>query len=501
MKITPSRDEIGNILADDTQGTIAFTELVADLETPVSAMLKLGAENPYSCLLESVEGGNQLGRFSIIAIDPDLIWACDDEKAWRAAPDGTVLGDADEDIFASLRKLIADSNLKIPEELPPMAAGLFGYFGYEMVSHIDKIPISNNRDLDINMSTLMRPSIVIVFDRLKDHMLICTPVRNIDDMTPEEVWDAAAERLSATVAKLNKPVKQESRIETQGPLPEHMSNMRKADFMDMVAKAVEYIKAGDIFQVVLSQRFSIPFKLPAISLYRALRRLNPSPFLIYFNMGEMSLVGSSPEILVRLRDENVSIRPIAGTRPRGITPEEDAAYADELIADPKERAEHLMLLDLGRNDVGRVAQPGTVRLVESFNIERYSHVMHIESEVHGDIRPELDTVDAMCAGFPAGTVSGAPKIRAMEIINELEPIHRGPYAGAAGYISADGDLDTCIILRTAVVKDGMMHIQAGAGIVYDSVPELEYQETLNKAMAVIKAATEANQIHRSDSNK
>ena len=501
MKITPSRDEIGASLGKDSRGTIAYTQLVADLETPVSAMLKLGAERPYSCLLESVEGGNQRGRFSVIAINPDLIWSCDQDKAWLAQPDGTPIGDSDSDIFGSLRQIIEASKLDIPDDLPPMAAGLFGYFGYEMVRHIDNIPMSNGREIDVDTSVLMRPSIVIVFDRLKDQMLICTPLRPEEGKSAEDIWDEAESRLAETVARLNTPLKSESHIETTGPLPEYTSNMEKSYFMDMVAKAVDYIKAGDIFQVVLSQRFSIPFTLPAISLYRALRRLNPSPFLIYFNMGGMSLVGSSPEILVRLRDEQVTIRPIAGTRPRGATPEEDMAYADELIADPKERAEHLMLLDLGRNDTGRVSQPGTVRLVDSFAIERYSHVMHIASEVQGKIRDDLDTVDALCAGFPAGTVSGAPKIRAMEIIDELEPIQRGPYAGAAGYISADGDMDTCIVLRTAVVKDGMMHIQAGAGIVYDSVPEMEFQETVNKAMAVIRAAAEANNMHRTDANE
>ena len=501
MKITPSRDEIGASLGKDSRGTIAYTQLVADLETPVSAMLKLGAERPYSCLLESVEGGNQRGRFSVIAINPDLIWSCDQDKAWLAHPDGTPIGDSDNDIFGSLRQIIEASKLDIPDDLPPMAAGLFGYFGYEMVRHIDNIPISNGREIDVDTSVLMRPSIVIVFDRLKDQMLICTPLRPEEGKSAEEIWDEAERRLAETVARLNTPLKSESHIETTGPLPEYTSNMEKSYFMDMVAKTVDYIRAGDIFQVVLSQRFSIPFTLPAISLYRALRRLNPSPFLIYFNMGGMSLVGSSPEILVRLRDEHVTIRPIAGTRPRGATPEDDMAYADELIADPKERAEHLMLLDLGRNDTGRVSQPGTVRLVDSFAIERYSHVMHIASEVQGKIRDDLDTVDALCAGFPAGTVSGAPKIRAMEIIDELEPIQRGPYAGAAGYISADGDMDTCIVLRTAVVKDGMMHIQAGAGIVYDSVPEMEFQETVNKAMAVIRAAAEANNMYRTDANE
>ena len=500
MRVIPTRDELASILAQTETGTVAYTQLVADLDTPVSAMIKLGAENPYSCLLESVEGGNVRGRFSVIAINPDLIWTCDEGKAWRSQPDGTALGDADQDPFESLRALIADSRVDVPEDLPAMAAGVFGYFGYEMVHHMDNIPISNEKLIDVDMSCLMRPTIVVIFDRLKDQMLICTPIRKSDGLSPEEAWDAAQKRLAETVEKLNTPLQVQEQIDVSGPLPEYKSNMEKSAFIKMVDRAVEYIKAGDIFQVVLSQRFSIPFELPAINLYRALRRLNPSPFLIYFNMGDMSLVGSSPEILVRLRDEKVTIRPIAGTRPRGKTPEEDADLADELIADVKERAEHLMLLDLGRNDTGRVSKPGTVRLVDSFAIERYSHVMHIASEVQGEIREGLDTVDALKAGFPAGTVSGAPKIRAMEIIDELEIAQRGPYAGAAGYISADGDMDTCIVLRTAVVKDGMMHIQAGAGIVYDSVPEMEFQETVNKAMAVIRAAGEANDMHRRDGN-
>jgi anthranilate synthase component 1 len=500
MRIIPSRDQIGQVLDATSTGTVAYTTLVADLETPVSAMIKLGADLPYSCLLESVEGGNVRGRFSVIAIDPDLIWSCDQKQAWRATPEGEHLGEVHDDPFQSLRQLIDDSRVDVPKELPAMAAGVFGYFGYEMVHHIDDIPISNPALIDVDTSRLMRPTIVVIFDRLKDQMLVCTPIRKSDGLSPADAWHAAEARLARTVEKLNTPLQAEEDLDVTGPLPEYQSNMEKKSFMDMVKKAVEYIKAGDIFQVVLSQRFSIPFELPAISLYRALRRLNPSPFLIYFNMGDMALVGSSPEILVRLREEKVTIRPIAGTRPRGKTPEEDTALADELIADVKERAEHLMLLDLGRNDTGRVSKPGTVRLVDSFAIERYSHVMHIASEVQGTIREGLDTVDALKAGFPAGTVSGAPKIRAMEIIDELEPSQRGPYAGAAGYISADGDMDTCIVLRTAIVKDGKMHIQAGAGIVYDSVPEMEFQETVNKAMALIRAASEANNLYRRDGN-
>ena len=499
MRITPSRDQIADVLNTTKSGTVAYTQLVADLETPVSALLKLGADTPYTCLLESVEGGNVRGRFSVIALDPDLIWTADTKKAQRSAPDGTPLGEEEHGPFSSLRKLIADSQLDIPPDLPPMAAGLFGYFGYEMVHCMENIPITNPKSLDIDDTTLMRPSVVIIFDRLKDQMLICTPIRR-DNETPEIAWDRAKKRLEKIVQKLTAPLAMDETITADAPLPDHQSNMDKATFLGMVNKAVEYIKAGDIFQVVLSQRFSIPFKLPAVNLYRSLRRLNPSPFLIYFNMKNMALVGSSPEILVRLRDKKVTIRPIAGTRPRGKTPEDDMRLADELIADPKERAEHLMLLDLGRNDVGRVTKPRSVRLTDSFNIERYSHVMHIASEVSGTIRDDLDNIDALCAGFPAGTVSGAPKIRAMELINELESTQRGPYAGAAGYISANGDMDTCIILRTAIVKDETMYVQAGAGIVYDSQPEAEYQETVNKAQALLRAANEAHDIHRIGKN-
>ncbi|XDZ66975.1 anthranilate synthase component I [Alphaproteobacteria bacterium LSUCC0684] len=500
MQVTPSRDQIHHVLSDTSHGTIMFTQLVADLETPVSAMIKLGADQPYSCLLESVEGGNVRGRFSVIALDPDLIWTCDETSAHRLTPDGEKMGSTSDDPFASLRELIEESSLDIPANLPPMSAGLFGYFGYEMIQFMERIPISNPDTINAPNAMLMRPQIVVIFDRLKDEMTICTPIRKTETGSAEDSWDRAYERLSSTVEALNTPLNQEEKIETTGPLPEYTSNVEKPTFLGMVKKAVEYIKAGDIFQVVLSQRFSVPFTLPPISLYRALRRLNPSPFLILFNMKDMSLVGSSPEILVRLRDGKVTIRPIAGTRPRGKTPEEDANHASDLIADIKERAEHLMLLDLGRNDTGRVSKPGTVRLVDSFTIERYSHVMHIASEVEGEIRDDMDVVDALKAGFPAGTVSGAPKIRAMEIIDELEPCRRGPYGGAAGYISADGDMDTCIVLRTAILKDGMMHAQAGAGIVYDSKPDMEFEETVNKAMALIRAAAEATNMHRETSN-
>ena len=518
MKVTPTKEDVKKLF-NQSAGALLYTRLVADLETPVSTMMKLGTNRSYSCLLESVEGGSVRGRFSIIAIEPDIIWKCENKTACKYTPEGKIIGKASDDVFTSLAELIEQSSLDIPDDLPPMAAGLFGYFGYEMVHHIESLPDSNPDLLNVPDAILMRPSIVIIFDRLKDVMTICTPLRpnahasanagaNAEaanasagtsahagaNASPETLWQEGYERLEKTVAMLETPLKKESKTETPTIMPEYTSNMEKTAFLEMVKKGVDYIKLGDIFQVALSQRFSIPYTLPPINLYRALRRLNPSPFLIFFNMDDMALVGSSPEILVRLRDGDVTIRPAAGTRPRGKTYEQDQALADELLADTKERAEHLMLLDLGRNDTGRVSEVGTVRVVENFTIERYSHVMHIVSEVKGKIRAGLGAIDALKAGFPAGTVSGAPKVRAMEIIDELEPCRRGPYSGAAGYISADGDMDTCITLRTAIIKDGKMHIQAGAGIVYDSVPEKEFLETENKAMALIRAAAESNSL-------
>lgn len=474
---------------------LLYTELVADLETPVSVMLKLGADKPYNCLLESVEGGRVRGRFSVIALDPDLIWRVNGDTITTTDINGRILARETGDALEALRRLIRQSRMDIPKHLPPMSSGLFGFFGYEMIRYMERIPTDNRDDLGTPDACLMRPSAVVIIDRLKDSLLVATPVRP-DDAGGDhrKALAAGQQKLDDIANRLNAPLRHAPTKKSRQKPPQPTSNVKKPDFLNAVRKAIEYIKSGDIFQVVLSQRFSVPFTKTPFALYRALRRLNPSPFLIYFHMGDFALVGSSPEILVRLRDEKVTIRPIAGTRPRGKTPAEDQQLAAELLADPKERAEHLMLLDLGRNDAGRVSRPGSVEVVDQFAIERYSHVMHIASEVQGTIRPEYDAIDALKAGFPAGTVSGAPKIRAMEIIHELESVRRGPYAGAAGYISADGDMDTCIILRTAVVKDGMMHIQAGAGIVYDSVPEKEFDETLAKAMALIRATEVALDI-------
>ena len=485
-------DEFAIGFADGRPQLIA-REFVADTETPVSAYLKLAVKQEQSFLLESVEGGETRGRFSVIGFAPDLIWRCHGKVAEinRAPHRGDQFIVDSLPPLESLRALMAESEMPDTGDLPPMAAGLFGYFGYDMIRHIEAIPDTNTLAIDAYDSVLTRPSIVAIFDRLKDSITIVAQIRPAEWDDAATAWDDAQSRLLTALDALGAPLPSTETGTETAALATPTSNMSKETFLAMVKAAKEYIKSGDIFQVVLSQRFTIPFTLPAINLYRSLRRLNPSPFLFFFDFGNMAIVGSSPEILVRLRDKVVTIRPIAGTRKRGKDAAEDEANAASLMTDVKERAEHLMLLDLGRNDVGRVSKPGSVRVKSNYDVEYYSHVMHIASQVEGEIRPDLDAIDAMIGGFPAGTVSGAPKIRAMEIIDELESDKRGVYAGAIGYISVAGELDTCIALRTAVVKDRQMHVQAGAGVVYDSDPEAEYEETQNKALALIRAAGEA----------
>jgi anthranilate synthase component 1 len=376
-----------------------------------------------------------------------------------------------------------------------MAAGVFGYLGYDTVRLMEELPEPNPDPIGIPEAVLIRPTLIVVFDAVKDSITVVTPVRPQKDVSAKVALARAEERLSAVVDALDRHLdKAVSAVDT-GPLDvEPKSNTTAAEYRAMVLKAKEYILAGDIFQVVLSQRFEAPFKLPPFSLYRALRRVNPAPFLYFLDFGGYAVAGSSPEILVRMRDDTVTIRPIAGTRPRGATPHQDKAMEDELLADPKERAEHLMLLDLGRNDVGRVAKIGTVNVTDQFFVERYSHVMHIVSNVEGTLSDRHDALDALIAGFPAGTVSGAPKVRAMEIIDELEKEKRGLYAGCVGYFSAAGEMDSCIVLRTALVKDGTMYVQAGAGIVADSDPASEQTECVNKAKALFRAAEEARRF-------
>ena len=473
---------------------VAWTRLVADLETPVSAMLKLAHERPNSFLLESVEGGATRGRYSIIGCEPDLIWRA---RGTRAEVNRTPLAGASAfapsllPTLPSLRALLAESAIKLPPELPPMAAGIFGYMGYDTVRLIEHLPATKPDSLGLPDSILVRPTLIVIFDTVKDEMTVVTPVRPLPGVSAKTAYKRAADRLNIVIERLDQPLPHVSDLEPEAAHPELKPSITPAAYMGKVAHAKEYIAAGDIFQVVLSQRFEAPFTLPSFSLYRALRRVNPSPFLYYLNFDGFAVAGSSPEILVRVRDGVVTIRPIAGTRPRGATPEQDKILAEELLADAKERAEHLMLLDLGRNDVGRVAEVGSVRVTDSFFLEYYSQVMHIVSNVEGRLDPRFDAIDALMAGFPAGTVSGAPKVRAMEIIDELEDGKRGLYAGCVGYFSANGEMDSCIALRTSVVKDGTMYVQAGAGVVADSVPEREQAECVSKAAALFRAAEEA----------
>ena len=474
---------------------VLSTSLVADLETPVSAYLKLAEGRPYSALFESVEGGANIGRYSFITLKPDLVWRCSGGRAEinrKARAEPGRFEPLDGDALASLRDLAEASRIDLPANLPPMASCLIGYMGYDMVRLMERLPSENPDVMGLPDAVFFRPTLVAVFDRVEDQVTIFTPVWPNHGVSAEAAYQQASERLADAVSDFERslPYRREP-IETRGDLPEPKSNMTREQFHEMVRRGKEYIFAGDIFQVVLSQRFAVPFSLPPLALYRALRRLNPSPFLFHLDFGEFAVVGSSPEILVRLRDDQVTIRPIAGTRRRGASAEEDAALAKDLLNDPKELAEHLMLLDLGRNDVGRVAEVGSVEVTERNVIELYSHVMHIVSNVVGRIDPRYDAMQALIAGFPAGTVSGAPKVRAMEIIEELEPERRGIYAGAVGYFGANGSMDTAIALRTAVIKNGTMYVQAGGGVVADSDPEGEFQESCNKARALIRAAEEA----------
>jgi len=476
------------------RGSLVFWRGVADLETPVAAFLKLAHGQPNSFLLESVEGGAARGRYSVICFAPDLIWRC---RAGRAEINRDALAAPHaftpdtRPTLESLRAVIHETRLDVPENLPPMAGGLVGYLGYDMVRLMERLPGEKPDPLGLPDSILVRPTLFAIFDNVKDELSLIAPVYPRPDLAAEPAYAAAEARIAAAREALDRGLPRPPPAVALPPMAEPSSNFTREQFIAAVERAKEYIFAGDVFQVVPSQRFSAPFALPPFALYRALRRINPAPFLFFLDFGGFSVVGSSPEILVRLRDGTVTIRPLAGTRRRGATHEEDLALETELLNDPKERAEHLMLLDLGRNDVGRVAELGSVRVTESFSIERFSHVMHIMSDVQGKLRAGLDAVDALVAGFPAGTLSGAPKVRAMQIIDELEPVRRGIYAGCIGYFAANGTMDTCIGLRTAVVKDGVMHVQAGCGVVADSNPAAEYEETRQKARALFRAAEEA----------
>ncbi|MEO6396805.1 MAG: anthranilate synthase component I [Devosia sp.] len=478
---------------DGGRAQIVFRRVVADLETPVGAYLKLCEGRRNTFLLESVQDGATKGRYSIIGFDPDIILRVERGKASinrTATLNPETFVPVEEAPLKALRLLVAESQVVVPEGLPSTAAGIYGYLGYDMVRLMEVLPDGNPDDLGLPEAILMRPSVLAVFDTLKDELYLTAPVYLKAGVTAKQAWEGAEARIDEATARLGRTLPYAAPAADMAQIA-ITSNTPAVDYAAMVETAREYIRAGDIFQVVLSQRFEARFDLPPTALYRALRRTNPSPYMYMLDFGDFAVAGSSPEILVKVEKGQVTIRPIAGTRKRGATPTRDKELADELLSDPKELAEHLMLLDLGRNDVGRVAKIGTVKVTDKFFLEYYSHVMHIVSNVVGELDPSHDFVDALSAGFPAGTVSGAPKVRAMEIIDELERSRRGIYGGCVGYFGADGTMDTCIVLRTGIIKDGRLYVQAGAGIVADSKPELEQMECENKARALFSAAEEA----------
>ena len=469
----PSLDEVRALQG---QGNLVpiYREIMADLETPVSAYLKI-ARGPYSFLLESVEGGERLARYSFIGAEPYLV----------------LTGDEGADPLLAIERELGRFRLVDVPGLPRFHGGAGGYLSYEVVRHFERLPAPESDPLGLPPSVFMLADTILVFDHLKHRIKVVSHAHIDGDV--ERAYREATERIDRLVERLGQPfepVKAVARDRAASPFSVE-SNLSQAQFEANVEQAKEYIAAGEIIQAVLSQRLSRATSATPFDIYRALRGINPSPYMYYLHLDDCHIVGASPELLVRVEDGIVATHPIAGTRPRGASAEEDAALEKELKRDEKELAEHIMLLDLGRNDIGRVARPGTVEVTQLMDVERYSHVMHLVSHVQGRLRPDLSPFDALRACFPAGTVSGAPKIRAMEIIAELEPDRRGPYAGAVGYFSFGGNLDTAITIRTIVMKGGTAYVQAGGGIVADSVPEREYQESLSKARALLKAIEQA----------
>ncbi|WP_409433684.1 anthranilate synthase component I [Litorimonas sp. RW-G-Af-16] len=479
--ITPSPADAAKISGPQ----LLYARVVNDLDTPVSAYMKVAAGKPYAFLFESVQGGEVRGRYSFFGFDPDIIWRAEGNESHASYDGGASFAVCEGKPLDALRAIQAECAFDLPEFIPPMASGLFGYLGYDMVRQVETLQSDLPDPIGTPDAIMVRPRIVCIFDQVGQEIIIASP------LFPGGSYADCQARIESVVRDLSLPMQGGAAREVEIPTITPSLGTTLERFSARVKKAKDYILAGDVFQVVIGQRLSAPLPASPFALYRSLRRMNPSPFLYFLDFEDHQIVGSSPEILVRLRDGVVTIRPIAGTRPRGKTTAQDLQHEKDLLADPKENAEHLMLLDLGRNDVGRVAKAGTVRVTEKFTIERYSHVMHIVSNVEGDIIASHDAISALFAGFPAGTVSGAPKVRAMEIIDELEEEKRGIYAGAVGYISSNGDMDTAIALRTGIVKDNVLHVRAGAGIVMDSVPKLEFEETLHKAAALFRAAEQS----------
>src|SRR5438552_12122565 len=477
----------GDLRALARQGNVVpvCREILADLETPVSAFLKVH-RGSYGFLLESVEGGEQWGRYSFLGTDPARIFRVRGREVVIEEPGGPILREETDDPMGVLKRLLAAYRPVVIPGLPRFSGGAVGAIGYDMVRSFERLPGRADDDLGLPEACLLLTESLLVFDNVAQKIKLISNVRLGEGEDPEKAYDAALARIDELIARLACAPVEPRRVEAAPG--EIRSNFTQAGYEGIVERAKEYIRAGDIIQVVLAQRFELPLAAAPFNVYRCLRTVNPSPYMFFLDLGDHALAGASPELMVRVEQGEVTVRPIAGTRPRGTTERDDQALAEELAADPKELAEHVMLLDLGRNDVGRVAQTGSVQVTERRVIERYSHVMHLVSNVEGRLKPGLTSIDVLRAAFPAGTVSGAPKVRAMEIIDELEPSRRGIYSGAVGYISFQDDMDTAIALRTAVVKDGMLYAQAGGGIVHDSLPEAEWQETLNKLRALLRAA-------------
>ena len=485
-------DFLKRIKKKDNQ--LLWTTLKSDLDTPVSTYLKLCRKKTNSFLLESVQDGTYRGRYSIVGFNPDIIWKCKNGVAYKKIIENNnseFIKEINKPLV-SLQELIDASKINLPSHLPPMSAGLIGYLGYETIEQYEKLPLRKKNIINVPDGFFIRPTTLAIFDDIKNEITLINTYWYKNNKNYERDYTFIANNLKKLIDIINAPLKY-TKKKTIKKFVKPNSNMKKNTFLKMVKKAKKYIYEGEIFQVVLSQRFKTKFLLSPFELYRSLRSLNPSPFLFYFDLEDsikekFSIIGSSPEILVKLKGKEITIRPIAGTRKRGKDINEDNKLRKDLLSDPKELSEHLMLLDLGRNDVGRMAKVNTVKVTEKMKVELYSHVMHIVSNVVGIAKSTKKLVEILMSGFPAGTVSGAPKIRAMEIINELEPDSREIYAGCVGYFSANGDMETCITLRTAIVKNSELYVQAGAGIVADSVPENEYLETINKSAALFKAA-------------
>ncbi len=461
-----------------------YREIMADLDTPVTAFKKID-DGRYSFLLESIEGGEKWARYTFLGSNPAVVIRSGD-GAVEIVAEGTVRREETTDPLGFVRDYLQRYQPVLLDGIPRFFGGAVGYLGYDMVRHFERLPSTKPAAIGAYDSYFIITDTMVIFDNVSQKIKVVSNAHLDGDMSPEQAYAEATAKIDALIAKLKAPLPLTTPQPATGRVA-FTSNISRETFEAAVERAKEYVRGGDIIQVVLSQRFSGELTVDPLDIYRVLRTLNPSPYMFFLRLDDTLVVGASPEVMVRREGERVELRPIAGTRPRGATPELDSALAEELLADPKERAEHVMLVDLGRNDLGRVCKTGTVKVSELMVVERYSHVMHIVSNVQGELAPGKDAFDVVRATFPAGTLSGAPKVRAMEIIDELEPLRREIYGGAVGYFSFSGNMDMAIAIRTLVIKDNKVHLQAGAGIVADSDPAAEYQETVNKAMAVVKA--------------